>query len=258
MWEIREKEYHRIINFMDDLIEPNINFRKHVLVSFEKFFGFRKSNFWFCDENGNLFDPIVLNTDHSITIDYLENFTDIDPLTPKKVKGNQQNVVRNTDVVSIHQYEKSDFFNGFMDKYDFYYNVAIFLKDGHRFLGVIDFVRSRDEGPFTNEEFRCLGILSRYITQSMKSRQKFETPFFIEKDLNSSQLIPRENPNNNHLTEKEKEVLEFAMKGYTNSEIASELFISVNTVKKHMQSLYKKYNVSNRATLCHKIYNSTL
>lgn len=249
---LSERDYHRVVNFMDYLLEPSENFREHVLESFEKFFGFHRSNFWTCNEEGKLVDPIVLNTHNSITMDYLENFSNIDPLTPTKVK---ENVVRNTDVLSIEQYEKSDFFKGFMNKYGFYYNLAIFLNDGNRDLGVIDFVKSKDEGPFTNAEVRCLGILSRHILQSMISRQKFTTFFNIEKDLNSTQMTQLDHIKLNYLTEKEKEVLNFARRGFTNSEIASELYISVNTVKKHMQSLYKKFNVSNRATLCHKVYN---
>lgn len=252
---LSEKDYQRIVNFMDYLIEPSENFREHVLISFEKFFGFHKSNFWFCNGDRELIDPIVLNTHHSITVDYLENYIDIDPLTPTKVKSN---VVRITDVLSIQQYEESDFYKGFMNKYGYYYSLAIFLNDGQRDLGVIDFVRSRDEGPFTNEEVRCLGILSRHILQTMIFRQKFEEIPYIEKDLTSSHITHLGKSNNHHLTEKEKEVLNFARKGYTNSEIASELYISVNTVKKHMQSLYKKFNVSNRATLCHKVYNSAI
>lgn len=58
------------------------------------------------------------------------------------------------------------------------------------------------------------------------------------------------------LTSKEREVFRFVQKGLTNSEIASEMFISVNTVKSHLKNIYKKMNVRNRTSLCNKIHDA--
>ena len=48
------------------------------------------------------------------------------------------------------------------------------------------------------------------------------------------------------LTEREKEVIFFAAKGYSNPEIAKELFISTHTVKAHMENICKKLHVHNK------------
>ncbi len=48
------------------------------------------------------------------------------------------------------------------------------------------------------------------------------------------------------LTEREAQILEFIAKGYSNSKIAEELFISTNTVKYHSKNLYTKLDVQNR------------
>ena len=42
------------------------------------------------------------------------------------------------------------------------------------------------------------------------------------------------------------EILRLLDPGLTNKEIASKLFVSPETVKKHTQSIYRKLNVSNR------------
>jgi len=55
------------------------------------------------------------------------------------------------------------------------------------------------------------------------------------------------------LSAREKEVAELLVKGKTNKEIAVTLFISVNTVKSHIKSIYKKLNVNNRMQLFHKV-----
>jgi DNA-binding NarL/FixJ family response regulator len=54
------------------------------------------------------------------------------------------------------------------------------------------------------------------------------------------------------LTQREKEVLSFLVKGSTNKEIAQNLFISEKTVKSHLNKIFKKLNVSRRleAILC--------
>lgn len=49
------------------------------------------------------------------------------------------------------------------------------------------------------------------------------------------------------LSERELEVLYFLSQGQTNKEIAAELTVSVNTIKKHVQSIFTKLNVNNRA-----------
>lgn len=49
------------------------------------------------------------------------------------------------------------------------------------------------------------------------------------------------------ISERELEVLEQLAKGKSNHEIADTLYISVNTVKTHLSSLYQKLEVSRRS-----------
>ena len=46
------------------------------------------------------------------------------------------------------------------------------------------------------------------------------------------------------LSEREREVLRHAAELLSNSELASEMFISVNTVKTHLRSIYRKLQAS--------------
>jgi DNA-binding NarL/FixJ family response regulator len=49
------------------------------------------------------------------------------------------------------------------------------------------------------------------------------------------------------LSKREQEVLALLVQGQTNKQIAGALTITVNTVKKHLQSIFTKLNVDNRA-----------
>ena len=51
------------------------------------------------------------------------------------------------------------------------------------------------------------------------------------------------------LSEREIEVLEQIFAGKSNKEIASSLFISINTVKSHLARLYSKFSVNSRTSL---------
>lgn len=48
------------------------------------------------------------------------------------------------------------------------------------------------------------------------------------------------------ISPREYQVLELLAKGHTNDQIASDLFVSTNTVKTHLSSLYRKLEVSRR------------
>ena len=50
----------------------------------------------------------------------------------------------------------------------------------------------------------------------------------------------------NTLTEREVQILQVAITNKTNSEIADEVHLSVNTVKYHLKNIYNKLGVSTR------------
>lgn len=56
----------------------------------------------------------------------------------------------------------------------------------------------------------------------------------------------REEPYRAELTRREKEVLRLVSLGKNNSEIARELFISLNTVTRHMTNIFSKTGANNR------------
>ncbi|MEP4597726.1 MAG: helix-turn-helix transcriptional regulator, partial [Cyclobacteriaceae bacterium] len=48
------------------------------------------------------------------------------------------------------------------------------------------------------------------------------------------------------LSDREFEILMLAVSDKSNSEIADQIFVSVNTVKYHLKNIYEKLGVSNR------------
>lgn len=59
----------------------------------------------------------------------------------------------------------------------------------------------------------------------------------------------------NNLTKRETEVISILITGKSNDEIAKDLHVSVNTVRTHLGSCYKKLSVKNRTELVIKYLN---
>lgn len=56
------------------------------------------------------------------------------------------------------------------------------------------------------------------------------------------------------LTAREKEILDLLAKGYLYKEIAAELFISIETVKRHIHNIYEKLHVQTRTEALNKVF----
>ena len=57
------------------------------------------------------------------------------------------------------------------------------------------------------------------------------------------------------LSARESEIGELIAAGHSNSEISQILFISENTVKKHVNSLYQKLHITSRTQLLRRLYD---
>jgi DNA-binding NarL/FixJ family response regulator len=70
-----------------------------------------------------------------------------------------------------------------------------------------------------------------------------------------SSFLPKKNvPFEDVLTDREKEVLNMLAKGFIYKEIAAELNVGYETVKKHIQNIYSKLHVQNKIEAVNKIF----
>jgi len=108
---------------------------------------------------------------------------------------------------------------------------------------------------------RLLIQLLSHLKQTSRSESGLPTRAFISDLLirltsGAAETIPlasresvmqeQEEPTFELLTTREKEVLQLVTKGYSNGEIALELHISINTVKRHMNNIFLKLGVTTR------------
>lgn len=87
-------------------------------------------------------------------------------------------------------------------------------------------------------------VVGYFVARNLFKSKKTESLEILKTD--DQILFNAELASNLNISKRELEVLELISKGYSNQEIAEELFISLNTVKTHISNLYLKLEVSNR------------
>ena len=73
--------------------------------------------------------------------------------------------------------------------------------------------------------------------------------YFLNKSKSPIYMDIQEIANNTQLSDREKEIAHLILNGISNQEIADTLFISLSTVKTHVQSIFKKLNIQKRHQL---------
>lgn len=101
-----------------------------------------------------------------------------------------------------------------------------------------------DEGPLIAQllyKAMALGVNQDYISRLLAAFPGHELDHTgtLHQEMFSAEMIEP-------LTDREIEVLSFIAEGLTNQEIASRLFISLNTVKVHARNIFQKLGTSNR------------
>lgn len=98
------------------------------------------------------------------------------------------------------------------------------------------------------------------ILEAIDAVQKGESPMngmIASKVLDYFQKQQKKNTaiEQTNLTDREKEILQLLIKGNSYKEIASSLFISVETLNSHIKNIYRKLNVHSRSELAAKYGN---
>ena len=90
-------------------------------------------------------------------------------------------------------------------------------------------------------------IINRMIGKK-KPEEKMDSPA-AQTESTSETPLSSAKSDFSLLSRREKEVARLAAKGYTNAQIAEELYISTETVKRHMSTIFEKLGIESRKQL---------
>ena len=77
----------------------------------------------------------------------------------------------------------------------------------------------------------------------------FITQHFAQPESSSTSMPAEDIFQHYHISPREQEVIALLLQGYSNTKIAETLFISLNTVKKHVRNIYPKFGINSRYEL---------
>ncbi|AWE07728.1 hypothetical protein DCE79_10175 [Lysinibacillus sp. 2017] len=229
------KDYEKIIHFASQITKSIPKTRSIVLKELENIFDYKHTLFWLSDKDGNLKNPLNNNISDKMLSEYLDDIYIQDFLYPSlNIKRfEKRNALKLMDVVTKEQYEESEYFKRFMLKYGFYDEMVITLKHDEQIIGAIGVVSKENSNQFTWHDVLRFNYLSQIISSVLLHCNE-ETKF--------------------PLTSREMEIIELVKIGCTNSHIGEELYISINTVKKHLNNIFQKLSVTNRVELLNKLF----
>lgn len=352
LFMLTSKDYEKMLHFILGVQEGKSNFQQTVLSLLSEIFGYSHMSFFLANEAGHWCNPVLFNISNDSLDRYAQQYHKIDMFhtlnMPKQLL--QKKVVSVTDFMPYDQFENTEFYNGFLKKYDLYYETVMPFNSGNRLLGIIGVFKPKEKGNFTEKEFYVLNNLNKHITFNLQTHLditqiKYEQYIFknctfqspiglivlnhkfsllhynelaknyctdltghqnmteaiqqiintmmskistqnfgsdIEIDNYSFKMIPLIIPSifggiesvyavyiskpaplakpsldkivlQFNLTEREKDIIKLIIEGLNNNEIADKLYISIHTVKSHIENIFKKMKVGRRTALLNKI-----
>lgn len=165
-------EYDKLITFFNRSVEitekasSSKEFCDLLLNSLYEIFDFKTSNFWLCDAANSTYFLASHRIKNLVSqYFYTQNPLFADNLMDKYELVRDRNVLTIPDVMSMEDYESSQYFKDYMSVPDpYYYTALMLIKSPYSVIGAIAFLKSKSEGDFTPTDLGNLNIISNFIS----------------------------------------------------------------------------------------------
>lgn len=233
--------------------EANLNeYYEKILDSLNTFIPYDAAHILLHDSQENFSEFITVNIQDDTVEAYREYFQFIDPL--KENMYDSPSAIKSSLTLDYRRWKRSEYFQDFLVANNFYYLCGVDIHYQGKLLITISLIRSKSSGDFTAPEILFLERTKDFIAGHIQLLLQINPQSAEENKL--IQTIFRENVDSMDFTPREKEIVRLVKAGHTNKEISEELFISINTVKKHLQNIYRKSEVSNRQALISTLFEN--
>ncbi|MGE7947662.1 response regulator transcription factor [Lysinibacillus sp. NPDC093688] len=233
MYEHKEVEYlleatFKISNM--NMQQTSEDFKLNMLQVLSECFQYEHTVFWEVADGELNEQPVYFNLETYTIQNYLHEYKYYDPLHPVNMRNQPEiQLMQRNEVISMKK--KQYYVERFLQKNDFIDEMVMYLYNQQKPTAAIGFLRKEGEIPFTEQDSQKLLYIKRLI----------ENVYFLHQYVQPGESL--------RITQREKELLMYLCKGFKNAEIASNLYVSENTVKKHLQNLYRKFQVTSRTQL---------
>lgn len=153
-------------------------------------------------------------------------------------------LIRESDLMPEEERIKTTLYKKCYEPFHLHYSLQLNLVYNDLFLGVVTIYRKKEEGDFTSDEMFLVKAFSDHL--NLRFYQYYTND---SKNASSASYSIANLASKYNLTNREAEILQLIFEDLNNDEIADKLFISGYTLKKHIQNLYRKFDVSTKWNL---------
>lgn len=150
-------------------------------------------------------------------------------------------VYRETDIIDDFQRVNTEYYKKIYLKNHWHYSLQMVLAFEGQFVGVVTFYRNIGKQDFDYEEI--------FLVDMFKDHMAYRIYHSLQDKKHDPVYSIDEVAEKFDLTKQEKRILTYTMQRKTKQEICDELFISLNTLKKHTLNIYRKLHVNSRLEL---------
>ncbi len=126
--------------------------------------------------------------------------------------------------------------------YNIYDSLQLNITYNNKFLGVLTLYRTRQDGAFTDDETYFMRMIGYHLNRLF---YRILLPG-TDKTSSVNDSVVGNLTEQYGLTSREHEILVYLLTGKAETAIAEDLKITVSTLKKHMQHIYRKLGISAR------------
>ncbi|MGG7186393.1 helix-turn-helix transcriptional regulator [Clostridium butyricum] len=192
------------------------------------------------DSNNLLCDPICVPDIYSETENKYLSLEDQD-FSRWIMLSKQCILIRESELMSEDELIKTEIYQKCYKPFGVHYSMQLTIVYNSIFLGVISLYRRKEDGDFTNDEMFIMKAFSDHLNL------RFYQSLSLHSSQNSNNTYSMVNlASTYHLTNREAEILQLIFEDMDTQDIAEKLCISGYTLKKHLQNLYRKFDVSNK------------
>jgi len=225
-----------------DIHDYSYNFLKKL----NKIIPFYAANFFLFEEDeSDNEETIIFNISDKALREYEEYYYKIDDI--RKISFDNPQPIQSTELMNYEEWVNTEYFNDFLAKYNLYYLCGIDIHFDNKLLGTISLFREENDPDFELRDLMYLELIRKNSANQLN--KLIEINKLSKRKIIDQNEMMAKCSNKYDLTNREQEVLKLIISGKSNNEIAEELFISINTVKKHLTHIFKKTEVKNRTEL---------
>jgi DNA-binding CsgD family transcriptional regulator len=187
---------------------------------------------------------VAVNMSDSNLKSYEDYYQFHDPITPQLQIRRDPTLV--TQIMPQQELKRTEFFNDFLHRDGLCWGVNLYAWTGDQNIGDMRIWRGKQRSNFDENDLQVLELIRPTFIASL---QRARGTLGCSADASPKPSSRKKPVLTDSLSAREYQIVELAVKGLSDKEIAARLGICFTTVRTHIDSAFQKLHVNNRVKL---------